>query len=199
MELVLRTGAPARDMEVIIERPDASRVTVLVNIAPLRDETGKLIGAVNCFRDLTANKQAELERVQLRDQLHQAQKLEALGLLTAGLAHDFNNLIHAIAGNLELALRRVTDSDVSRMLANARRAADLGAKLVAQVLSFSSHKALIRKTTDLNEVIASTADMLRQALGTVQIKTQIAVGLWPAVIDITQFELAIMNLCRERA
>jgi PAS domain S-box-containing protein len=65
MELVLRTGEPARDREVIIERPDGSRITVLVNIAPLFAEDGELVGAVNCFQDLTTQKQAEQERVRL--------------------------------------------------------------------------------------------------------------------------------------
>jgi PAS domain S-box-containing protein len=195
MEQVLRTAKPARDMEVIIERPNGSQVTVLVNIAPLFDEDDKLVGAVNCFQDLTANKQAEQERVRLRDQLHQAQKMEALGQLTAGLAHDFNNLIHAIAGNLEFAVKRVTDSNVNRVLVRAQRAADLGAKLVAHILAFSRHKVLNPKPADLNEVIVSMADMLAQTLGgSILIKTKLASDLWPAAIDPSQLELAIVNL-----
>ena len=84
MEAVLRTGTPARDMEVVIERPDGSRITVLVNIAPLFGDDGKLVGAVNCFQDISASKVAERERVQLAEELHHAKKLEAIGQLTAG-------------------------------------------------------------------------------------------------------------------
>src|SRR5471030_425392 len=62
MEWVLRTGERARDMEVIIERPDGSRVTVLVNISPLFDQGGMQIGAVNCFQDLSVQKHSEDER-----------------------------------------------------------------------------------------------------------------------------------------
>ncbi|MGH6680015.1 MAG: PAS domain-containing protein [Bradyrhizobium sp.] len=102
MEAVLRTGAPAQDMEVVIERPDSSRITVLVNIAPLFGDDGKLVGAVNCFQDLSASKVAERERVQLAEELHQAKKLEAIGQLTAGIVHDFNNLLAVVHGNLEL-------------------------------------------------------------------------------------------------
>src|SRR4029077_7253891 len=76
MEYVLRTGEAACDQEVIIERPDGSRVTVLVNIAPIFDDRGGQIGAVNCFQDLTVQKQAELERAELREELRQAQKLK---------------------------------------------------------------------------------------------------------------------------
>jgi PAS domain-containing protein len=96
MEQVLRTSVAARDKEVIIERPDGSRVTVLVNIAPIFDDGGKLIGAVNCFLDLSAHKRVENEHIQLREDLHQAQKIQALGELTGGIAHDFNNLIAEI-------------------------------------------------------------------------------------------------------
>ena len=81
MERVLRTGTPARDQEVIIERPDGSRVTVLVNIAPLFNASGKQIGAVNCFQDLSAQKNSEKEREQLLEDLRQSQKLEAMGQL----------------------------------------------------------------------------------------------------------------------
>jgi PAS domain S-box-containing protein len=99
---VLRTGEPARDMEVVIERPDGSQITVLVNIALLFGEDGELVGAVNCFQDLTVQKQAEEERARLAEELHQAKKMEALGQLTAGVAHDFNNLLTAMLGKLEL-------------------------------------------------------------------------------------------------
>lgn len=83
MSEVLRTGIPAHNLEVIIERPDGSRVTVMVSIAALRNEQGELIGAINCFQDITARKQAEAEQVRLFAQLQllsrqllQAQEVE---------------------------------------------------------------------------------------------------------------------------
>jgi AraC-like DNA-binding protein len=95
MAAVLRTGTPARDKEVVIERPDSTRITALVNIAPLFGDDRKLVGAVNCFQDLSAIKLAERERGRLADELHQAQKVEAIGQLAAGIVHDFNNLLMA--------------------------------------------------------------------------------------------------------
>jgi signal transduction histidine kinase len=100
---------------VIIERPDGSGITVLVNIAPLFGEDGEFVGAVNCFQDLTAQKQAEQERVRLAEELHQAKKIEALGQLTAGVAHDFNNLLTAVFGSLEMLQRRTSDADFLRI------------------------------------------------------------------------------------
>ena len=117
MEAVLRTGIPARNMEVVIERPDGSRTTVLVNIAPLFGDQGGLVGAVNCFQDISASKVAERERARLAGELHQAKKLEAIGQLTAGIVHDFNNLLAVIQGNLELLTARTSEIQLSEAVA----------------------------------------------------------------------------------
>jgi signal transduction histidine kinase len=195
MEWVLRTGSTARDQEVVIERPDGSRVTVIVNIAPLFDRRGTLVGAVNCFQDLTAQKHAEIERSQLRDQLHQAQKMDALGRLTGGLAHDFNNLLTTIAGNLELLESRLTDPTALKMLARANDATMRGARLIAQILAFARRQTLDPRPVDLNEIIAKMTETLAHTLGgLVRVEAHCASGLWPASADPTQCELAIMNL-----
>lgn len=102
MERVLRTGLPVFDEEVVIERVNRSRVTVLVNIAPLFSENSIQVGAVNCFQAISAQKNSEKEHMQLREELHQAQKMEAVGHLTGGLAHDLNNLLAGISGSFEL-------------------------------------------------------------------------------------------------
>jgi len=118
MEAVLRTGTPARDQEVVIERPDRTPITALVNIAPLFGDDRKLVGAVNCFQDLSAIKLGERERVRLADELHQARKVEAIGQLAAGIVHDFNNLLAVIHGNLEMLTSRTNED---RLLVLLRR------------------------------------------------------------------------------
>ncbi|MBO0737103.1 MAG: response regulator [Alphaproteobacteria bacterium] len=195
MEWVLRTGEMARDQEVIIERPDGFRVTVLVNIAPLFDRGGALRGAVNCFQDLSAQKRAEAERTQLREQLLQAQKVEALGRLTGGLAHDFNNLLAAISGNLELLEPKLNDPAASQILARATEAATQGARLVEQILAFSRRQTLDPHPIDVGEIILKMKDTLGRTLGgDVRIEIRCEPGLWPVSSDETQFELAILNL-----
>jgi PAS domain S-box-containing protein len=138
MECVLRTGTPARDEEVIIERPDGSRVTVLVNIAPLFDASGKQIGAVNCFQDLSAQKQTEKEREQLREDLRQSQKLEAMGQLIGSVAHDFNNLLTPIMGTLDMLHRRgARDELEQRRIEGALQSADRAKALVQRLMAFA--------------------------------------------------------------
>ncbi|HWD56635.1 MAG TPA: ATP-binding protein [Stellaceae bacterium] len=195
MERVLRTGGTARDQEVIIERPDGSRVLVLVNIAPLFGEDGALIGAVNCFQDLTVQKQAEEERARLREELLQAQKMDALGRLTGGLAHDFNNLLAAISGNLELLESKLTEPAACRVLARVTEATTQGARLVEQILAFSRRQELDPRPVDLREIIGKMEEMLSRTLGAATtIRTRFAARLWHASADPTQLELAILNL-----
>ena len=159
MEWVLRTGKPARDMEVIIERPDTSRVTVLVNIAPLFCNDGKLVGAVNCFQDLSAHQRAERERARLAEELHQAKKMD-------GVAHDFNNLLAAILGNLEMLESRTDENASLKLLRNAVQSVQRGERLTHQLLAFARKQTLLPKAVDLNQVVADMSDLLQTSIGT---------------------------------
>lgn len=195
MEAVLRTGTPAQDMEVVIERPDSSRITVLVNIAPLFGDDGKLVGAVNCFQDLSASKVAERERVQLAEELHQAKKLEAIGQLTAGIVHDFNNLLAAIHGNLELLTSRTNETGLLRLLLNATRSVERGERLTQQLLAFARKQVLLPKAVDLNQVLVSMINLLQTSIGSrapVEMRPQ--PGLWQVLVDPGQVELVVLNL-----
>jgi signal transduction histidine kinase len=195
MELVLRTGEPARDREVIIERPDGSRITVLVNIAPLFAEDGELVGAVNCFQDLTTQKQAEQERVRLAEELHHAKKIDALGQLTAGVAHDFNNLLAAVLGGLELLKGRTSDPSSLRMLGNAIHAVENGERLTQQLLAFARKQELSPKAVDLNQVLRGMSNLLQTSIGgRIRIETRQLPGLWPVLVDPNQIELVVLNL-----
>ena len=195
MEAVLRTGTPARDMEVVIERPDSSRITALVNIAPLFDDDGKLVGAVNCFQDLSASKAAERERVQLAEELHQAKKLEAIGQLTAGIVHDFNNLLTAIHGNLELLTRRTNETSPLKLLHNATRSVERGERLTQQLLAFARKQVLLPKAVDLNQVLVGMSNLLQTSIGSgISIEMRQQPGLWQALVDPGQIELVVLNL-----
>jgi PAS domain S-box-containing protein len=199
MEWVLRTGQDARDQEVIIERPDGSRVTVLVNISPIFDEDGTQIGAVNCFQDLSAQKQSEKEREQLREELHQAQKMEAVGQLTGGLAHDFNHLLTGILGSLEILQLRIRQGrmdDLERYIIAAQGASKLAVSLTHRLLAFSRRQTLEAKPTDINRLIVGMEELVRGTVGPeIAVELVVADGLWNTQVDPNQLENALLNLC----
>jgi len=135
------------------------------------------------------------ERQRAQATLAQAQKLDALGQLTGGVAHDFNNLLAAILGSLEIALKRVSEPRVHRLLSIASRAAERGAKLTAQMLAFSRKQDLVLRPVNVNEAIGGLTDMLGRTIGPmVRISNDLATDLWPAVADPVQIEVALLNL-----
>jgi signal transduction histidine kinase len=194
MEEVLRTGLPARDMEVVIERPDSSRIPVLVNIAPLFDER-EIIGAVNCFQDLSAHALAEQERARLAEELHHAQKMEAIGQLTAGIVHDFNNLLAGLRANLETLQRRIDENGPINLLRDATRSLQRGERLVQELLAFAHKQKLWPTTVDLNQVLGGMTHLLQTSIGAgVRLEMRDQPGLWPVLIDLNQIELILLNL-----
>ena len=147
---------------------------------------------VGIARDLTERREAEKQR----DQLRQAQKMEAVGQLTGGLAHDFNNLLVIIIGNLDLLreLRHddpVTDELVSDALESALRGADLTRRLLA----FSRRQPLRPEQLEINEGIGGIVKLLARTLGeNISIELALAPNTWPVQIARGQFEAAIANL-----
>jgi signal transduction histidine kinase len=136
------------------------------------------------------------ERERTEQTLHQAQKLQAVGQLAGGIAHDFNNLLTAVLGNLDLLRRHVpVDAEAMRLLDGAARTAGRGVRLTAQLLAFSRKQRLVAVPTDVNAAIATTAELLASTLGgKIRVTTDLAPGLWPAMVDPSQLEVAILNL-----
>ena len=136
------------------------------------------------------------EREAMQEQLRQSQKMEVVGQLTGGLAHDFNNLLTAIIGNLELLAPRLpADRNVAGFVAAAQRAAENGARLTEQLLAFSRGQHLQLRSADLNGVIDGMRDLLARTIGpAVQVSTRLTPELWPALVDPTQIEIAVLNL-----
>jgi signal transduction histidine kinase len=139
------------------------------------------------------------ERERVEATLRQMQRLEAVGQLTSGVAHDFNNLLTVVLGNIGFLERDFATSGIQgkapQRLAYMRSAAERGAKLTDQLLSFSRRQRLEPRSLDLNETVASMRDLLQSTMGgSIQIETGFQEKLWPAMADPTQVELAILNL-----
>jgi signal transduction histidine kinase/DNA-binding response OmpR family regulator len=134
----------------------------------------------------------------LRDEtaLRQGQKMEAIGQLTGGMAHDFNNILQVIQANLDLMKASVeANPEALGRLSSATAAADRGARLTHQLLAFARRQPLAPQPTRVAELAADMADLLRHALGErVQLDYEIANDAWNARIDPSQLENAILNL-----
>jgi signal transduction histidine kinase/CheY-like chemotaxis protein len=146
------------------------------------------------------------EREKTEAALHQAHKLQAVGQLAGGVAHDFNNMLATVMGSLELMERRVAQSEKSGTSADAERlrtlieraiaAVQRGAKLTSRLLAFSRRQRLAARPTDLNQVVSELMTLAASTLGSrVRVTTELAADLWPAMIDPSQMEAALLNLC----
>jgi signal transduction histidine kinase len=139
------------------------------------------------------------ERERVEATLRQMQRLEAVGQLTSGVAHDFNNLLTVVLGNigfLEKGLAAAgVDGKLAQRLANMKMAAERGAKLTDQLLSFSRRQRLDPRPLNVNEAIAQMRGLLQSTLGgSIQIDNHLDAAIWPALADPTQLELAVLNL-----
>ena len=141
--------------------------------------------------------QAEItEREATEAALRQAHKLEAVGQLTGGISHDFNNLLTVVIGNLVLAIERAGDIPaILPLLQSARQAAERGVALIDRLLAFARKQRLDPRPVDLTRLIGGIEDLLRRTLGDrIRLVITAEAGLAPARVDANQLELAILNL-----
>jgi signal transduction histidine kinase len=137
------------------------------------------------------------ERQQLEEQLRHAQKMEAIGQLTGGLAHDFNNMLAIIVGALNLLMRRLKDVEPSarKYIESAQEGAHRAAQLTQRLLAFSRQQALTPKTLDVNKLVQGMSELLRGTLGRdITLEVVVGGGLWQVHADESQLENAILNI-----
>ena len=155
---------------------------------PHFDANGQVVGYFFIMVELT-------EIVEREEQLRQAQKMDALGQLTGGVAHEFNNLLLVIVGNLESLLKRATDETLRNPASAALNSAMRGSELTRQLLAFSREQTLDVKPANANGLVLGMRDMLQSVLGeTVAITTELGDGTWPILTDTGQIESALLNL-----
>ncbi len=177
-------------------RKDGTRFWASVVIDALRDETGSVIGFAKVTRDITEKREARRALDKAREELFQAQKMEAVGRLTGGIAHDFNNLLMAITGSLELLKRHIPDDPKSsRLIRNAMEGAQRGAALTRQMLAFSRKQELNLERVDLKTLVTDMVGMLERTIGpSVTVETAIPAALPPVRSDANQLASALLNL-----
>jgi signal transduction histidine kinase len=152
--------------------------------------------ALEAANDALRVQMAERERVE--DALRQSQKMEAVGQLTGGLAHDFNNMLAGISGSLEIMQARIAQGrvdDLGRYTAAAAASADRAAALTHRLLAFSRRQTLSPKPTNAQALIVGMGDLIRRTVGpAVRVEEVHAADLWTTLCDPNQLESALLNL-----
>jgi len=177
-------------------RKDGSRFWASVVIDAIHSETGELLGFAKITRDVTERLEQQKRLDQAREELFQAQKVEAIGQLTGGVAHDFNNLLMVVLGSLEVLERRVKlEERDHRLLDNAVQAAQRGAQLTQRMLAFARRQDLEQKPVDLPDLVRAMSDLLSRTLGpNIGIETRFPLSLPRVLADPNQIDSALLNL-----
>ncbi len=159
-------------------------------------EGSRVVGSRGSVQDITDRKRTEAERDRLRDQLQHTQRLEAIGRLAGGVAHDFNNMLTAIRGYGELLLGRLDPGSPAHQEATQiLRAAEQASTLPRQLLAFSRKQPLAPTLVDLNDLVGAAGNLLRRLLGeSIELVADVASGPAPAFVDPGQIEQILLNL-----
>ncbi len=210
---LLATGVPFT-FEKRYFRPDGAWVWIASSMSRLDDEHGQPVALIAVKTDITERRRIEAalrdlndtleqrvareiaERDKAEEALRQSQKMEAVGQLTGGVAHDFNNVLQIISGNLHLLAQHLGgDAAARRRLDMAIAAVERGAKLSSQLLAFARRQPLQPVVADLGRLVSNMDELLRRALGeAVDLVTVVGSGLWNTLVDPGQIENVILNL-----
>ena len=188
-ETALSTGADTIETEYSVRKADGTWVMVREESFVFHDADGAPVRIVSSVKDLT-------EELAHEEKKRQAQRLEAIGQLTGGVAHDFNNILTVILGNAEILSEQLPEGEqahsMSEMIVTA---AERGAELTARLLAFARRQNLEPQVVDLNQVIRNAEGLLRRALPEdIEIEVIRGAGLWQTEIDPGQLEVALLNL-----
>ena len=187
-DLLQRGGQSGARLELRFARPDGTVIQADTQVAIVRSDDGQIEQLILQVADASEKRQAA-------SSLQRAQKMEAIGQLTGGLAHDFNNLQTVIIGNLELLEGKLPDDRTTKRLSEAIDAARKGAGLTRQMLAFARKQELEPREVKVNELVSGIEPLIARTIGEqVQLRTALMAGEPLAVIDPSQLESAILNL-----
>jgi PAS domain S-box-containing protein len=173
------------------------RTTWLEITSLFLEQPGRPTLLLTQLRDVIERKRAESEREKLQEQFLQAQKMESVGRLAGGVAHDFNNMLQAILGNTALALHGLpASSPLNEFLQEIQKSAERSAELTRQLLAFARRQTIAPKVLDLNATVEGILKILRRLIGeNIDLTWAPGPGLWTVRVDPTQLDQILANLC----
>jgi PAS domain S-box-containing protein len=183
--------------ELELQSIDGQRIPTDENYFIIRNDNGEPVYIADILTDISGSKQTEREHHELEEQLRHSQKMEAIGQLAGGVAHDFNNILQALMGEAEVALLSQDPDEPTRaalesIMKSGKRAADL----VRQLLAFSRKQVFKIETVHLNTIIQNLSKMIRRVIGEhIEVQTLLAPDLHNTRADCSQLEQILMNLC----
>jgi PAS domain S-box-containing protein len=195
VEKAMIDGSPWR-LELPFITAKGKRIWVMAS-GQAEIQNGKVVRLYGAFQDITARKLAEKEQETLRNQLVHSQRLESVGRLAGGVAHDFNNMLSVIIGNMDLALELVSpNQELYSHLLETKKSALRSADLVRQLLAFARKQPTAPSVIDLNEVIQGMLNLLMRLIGeNIQLKWHPMPNLPKIKIDPIQVDQLLANLC----
>jgi two-component system cell cycle sensor histidine kinase/response regulator CckA len=190
-----RAGAAFEPMDIVVRAADGSLRNVIAYAAPL----GEALSGTHLvvLYDVTKQRRLAEEQRMLHEQLNQAQRLESLGRLAGGVAHDFNNMLGVILGRTELALKGLAPTDALHAhLAEIRDAAQHSAELTRHLLAYARRQTMAPHVIDPNEAIEACMRMLKLLVGeSVTLRWVPGADVWPVKVDPGQLDQILTNLC----
>lgn len=180
-----------------ISYPDGEKALLETIKAPYKNADGKLLGLIGIGRDITARRKANDEKENLIKQLQHIQKLESIGRLAGGVAHDFNNMLSVITGFTDLSLEQIQkDNPIYSHLTEVKNAAQRSVDITKKLLAFARKQNIEPKKIDLNKTLENMLNMLRRLIGeNIKLDWVPDDKLWPIQADPSQIDQIITNLC----
>jgi len=190
-------GQPFAGIERRIKCRDGSVMVMESSGTPFFDGFGTCCGVRGIDRNITDRQLALEKQQQLQDQLIQAQKMESIGRLAGGVAHDFNNMLSVILGNIDLVMDEADPTMPSLVyFQEIKKAAERSAGITRQLLAFARKQTVNPQKVDLNESIGELLKMLRRLIGEdIALKWMPGRDIWPIQLDATQLDQILVNLC----
>jgi PAS domain S-box-containing protein len=191
---------PAPDVESVttlcyLSSKAGRRRTVEISVTPMFDTHQQVAGARGLVQDITDRIDAETEKKKLEERFHQIQRLEGIGTLAGGVAHDFNNLMMGIQGNVSLILMETDKvSPHYERLKNIEANVHTGAELTRKLLGFARGGKYVVKPTDLNQLVSNSARLFGRTRKEINVVEKLQPDAWSAKVDGSQIELVLFNL-----